>query len=149
MQTKTTELLPLKPATEPVATTERGFTETQRKHDHTSSISPLRPMSKFVGEARIQAVQSIVEGFEAVKQGGSRIITVEAPMGFGKTRVVQEVYTKLAHEHQNHPRYWPKYLTGNSASSDELGRRLETRGLVSPSASSTASDAVMGPDKTV
>ena len=143
MQTKTTERLPLKPDPELVATTERGITESHRKPVHTSSITPSRPMSPFVGEARIKAIQTIVDGFNKVKVGGSRVITVEGPMGFGKTRVVQEVYARLASEHQNHPKYWPQYLTGNNGFSSELGRRLETRGLVSPCASSTAKDAVM------
>ena len=126
-----------------VATTMRGFTEPQSKPNLTSSITPSRPMSSFVGEARVKAVQTIIDGFKAVKEGASRIITVEGPMGFGKTRVVQEVYAKLASEQQDSPKYWPPYLTGNSEFSSELGRRLETRGLVSPCASNTTTNAVM------
>ena len=143
MQTKTTELLPLKPGIESVATSMRGIAESPRELDLTSSITPSRPMSPFVGEARIKAVQTIVDSFKAVKEGASRIITVEGPMGFGKTRVVQEVYSKLASEFQGNPKYWPPYLTGNKDFSGELGRRLETRGLVSPSANSASSDATM------
>jgi len=127
----------------PVATTVRGFAEPLSKADLTSSITTSKPMSSFVGEARIEAVQTIVDGFKAVKEGGSRIITVEGPMGFGKTRVVQEVYAMLAREEQDNPKYWPPYLTGNNDFSSELGRRLETRGLVSPCASNTTTNAVM------
>jgi hypothetical protein len=143
MQTKTSELLPRQTDHERVATSEKGIPELLGKPAHTPRIILPKPMSTFVGEARIKAIQTIVDGFDVVKEGGSRIITVEGPMGFGKTRVVQEVYARLASEYQNNPKYWPQYLTGNNTSSNELGRRLETRGLVSPCASNTTTDAVM------
>lgn len=143
MQTKISETLAWKTAEERVARNGVEIPGLQEKPAPTSRVVFSKLMSTFVGEARIKAVQEVVESFKAMREGGSRIITVEGPMGFGKTRVVQEVYTKLANEYQNNPKYWPLYLTGNNAFSSELGRRLETRGLIAPCAGSAASDAVM------
>lgn len=61
----------------------------------------------FVGAERTALVEDLVSRFEAVSgSGNSMFVTLEGPTGWGKTRIIQEVYARLA-ESQS---YWPPTL---------------------------------------
>lgn len=62
----------------------------------------------FVGEDRHQAVDELVAAFDRVAAGqGPELVCLVAPVGWGKTRIVQEFYARLAAERQGDPPYWP------------------------------------------
>ena len=70
--------------------------------------------SQFVGHDRVALVDELVAAFDEVAaDGGVRMHVLSGPSGVGKTRVVQEVYARLA-ETQPEPRYWPTQLTDQS-----------------------------------
>ena len=66
-------------------------------------------VSVFVGEGRKALVQGIVNRLDNLTdyKGDSNacLISLEAPSGWGKTRIIQEVYKQIA-ERQSSP-YWP------------------------------------------
>jgi hypothetical protein len=65
---------------------------------------------EFLGQARIGLVGQLRRTFEeAVSAGELRVVTVEAPAGWGKTRVAQELYGQVAMR-QPRPAYWPRAL---------------------------------------
>jgi len=65
---------------------------------------------EFLGQARIALVGQLRRAFEeAVRSGELRVVAVESPAGWGKTRVVQELYGQLAMLQQR-PAYWPHGL---------------------------------------
>ena len=64
-------------------------------------------LTPFVGESRRLLVDGLVELFDDVKSTGmSRWVSIEAPSGWGKTRVGREFYARLA-ANQALPAYWP------------------------------------------
>ena len=65
-------------------------------------------VDEFVGASRIALVDGLVRIFEKDVRDSqkSRWVSLEAPSGWGKTRVGRELYTRLAVE-QREPRYWP------------------------------------------
>src|SRR5664280_1816740 len=65
---------------------------------------------EFSGLPRIRLVGRLVEAFsEAVQSRDLRVVTVESPAGWGKTRILQELYGQLAIR-QPRPAYWPPSL---------------------------------------
>src|SRR5664280_1653602 len=65
---------------------------------------------EFFGLPRIRLVGRLVEAFsEAVQSRDLRVVTVESPAGWGKTRILQEFYGQLAMR-QPRPAYWPRSL---------------------------------------
>jgi tetratricopeptide (TPR) repeat protein len=63
--------------------------------------------SKFFDTDRNAIVDDLVARFREVERGkGSQLATLVAPPGWGKTRIVHELYARLASE-QPAPRYWP------------------------------------------
>lgn len=66
----------------------------------------------FVGSDRIEIVDSLVEAFRSVAEGGGpRAVVLSAPTGWGKTAIVQEFYARIAAQ-QSEPSYWPPRLEG-------------------------------------
>ncbi|GAA3199443.1 hypothetical protein ACFO1B_02785 [Dactylosporangium siamense] len=66
----------------------------------------------FVGSGRVAEVERLVAAFDAVRTGSvPALITYVAPPGWGKTRLVQELYLRLAAV-QAEPWYWPPSLVG-------------------------------------
>lgn len=66
----------------------------------------------FVGAGRLALVGTLRDAFEAaVRDGTLRTEVIEAPAGWGKTRIVQELYGQLALL-QRHPPYWPATISG-------------------------------------
>ena len=67
-------------------------------------------MSQFVGASRVGLVDGLVDLFTDVRDSGeSRWVSLEAPSGWGKTRVGREFYARLA-AGQSSPRYWPDVI---------------------------------------
>lgn len=67
----------------------------------------------FVGEQRARAVAQLVARFDEVTTPGSlpQLVMLEAPVGWGKTRIVHEFYAALA-SRQPEPAYWPATIAG-------------------------------------
>jgi tetratricopeptide (TPR) repeat protein len=64
----------------------------------------------FVGAERLVAVDSVASTFAAAcAQREPRLISILAPQGWGKTRIVQQFYERLAAQ-QGNPAYWPPSL---------------------------------------
>lgn len=62
----------------------------------------------FVGQSRQAAHDLLVDRYLAVCDGsGPRLVTIAAPRGEGKTRVVQQFYATLARNYQGQSAYWP------------------------------------------
>ena len=82
----------------------------------------------FVGADRVDSVDALAQAFATVVDGGgSRMVVLSAPTGFGKTKIVQEFYARLA-KTQPMPTYWPARLEGDSSQ-----RWTQTRKSVFPS----------------
>ena len=75
-------------------------------------------LSPFVGESRIKMVDGLVALYERVVQESQPIwVSLEAPSGWGKTRVGREFYSRLA-ARQEAPPYWPPRIDN-----PDLGRK--------------------------
>ncbi len=71
-------------------------------------------MSGLVGDSHLKALEELISAFSVVKYAEeSRLVVVTAQMGWGKTRVVQELYAHLASHQPSHFRYWPSTLVEN------------------------------------
>jgi hypothetical protein len=68
-------------------------------------------MSGMVGQTHHEALDELISAYNVVKNAKeSRLVVVTAPMGWGKTRVVQEFYTHLASTQSGDAHYWPRQL---------------------------------------
>lgn len=62
---------------------------------------------EFGGEKRIELVESLAATFEAVEWSAQpRLVCLEAAPGWGKTRILQELYARMARDQS----YWPPAL---------------------------------------
>ena len=67
-------------------------------------------MNEFFGESRIRLVDGLVNLYDSVATSRrSSWVSLEAPSGWGKTRVGHEFYSRLV-ERQEPPRYWPAVI---------------------------------------
>lgn len=84
----------------------------------------------FVGRHRFDALDRLSEDFREVAAGnGPRVTFLQAPLGWGKTRLVHEFYRRLSAA--QHTPYWPAAIsTGPLESSDDVSR--ERKRLVPP-----------------
>lgn len=88
----------------------------------------------IIGAERQRLVDGMVGVFDSVVSGhcGPIWISLEAPSGFGKTRIVQEFYSRLAATRQISPTYWPSSLliddpgAGSSDQTSSLALRRAT-----------------------
>jgi tetratricopeptide (TPR) repeat protein len=89
----------------------------------------------FVGEKRQEIVRNLHRDFQHVKDGhGPKMVFLTSPVGWGKTRIVQEFYRQLA-TMQSMPQYWPSHLVDESgliSDSTKMSSVLEARKLVYP-----------------
>lgn len=85
--------------------------------------------SAFVGSAHRAAVSQLLDHYRAVSVGGARVVCLVGPPGYGKTRIVQEFYARLAAD-QPEPAYWPGSLRELEGS--EMRAILEGRKRVYP-----------------
>ncbi|WP_190288075.1 tetratricopeptide repeat protein, partial [Marichromatium sp. AB32] len=82
----------------------------------------------FVGASRMRLVDGLLSVLDEVKtHRETRLVSLEAPSGWGKTRVAQEFYARLAaREAESNPeRYWPASIldTIPQARLDQVGSR--------------------------
>lgn len=65
----------------------------------------------FVGAGRHAIVGQLLACFDQTSEGATPTwVNIEAPSGWGKTRLVQELYRELASSRQREPHYWPDRL---------------------------------------
>ena len=87
-------------------------------------------MRPLVGADRRAIVDDLVAAFDAVAAGdGPRAVSIEASLGLGKTRLIQELYGRLATTRQGPRPYWPASL---GAPGREPGTVLQTRKQIEP-----------------
>jgi hypothetical protein len=77
----------------------------------------------FVGEDRERILSSLIAEFTGLPvEGGARMVVLESLPGWGKTRIVQELYAHVAAA-QAPPAYWPPLLFDPSESDPERRRK--------------------------
>lgn len=63
---------------------------------------------EFVGAGRRAVVDGLLRTYDLVRDTGwPQWVVLEAPSGWGKTRIAREFYARLAAERQADPAYWP------------------------------------------
>lgn len=63
---------------------------------------------EFVGDGRRAVVDGLLRTYDLVRETGwPQWVMLEAPSGWGKTRIAREFYARLAAERQPEPAYWP------------------------------------------
>src|SRR5688572_530467 len=81
-------------------------------------------MPSFVGQQRNEILDYLVDRYDvAAQKGEPSVVTLEAPMGMGKTRIVQEFYERLAGSRQSAPPYWPPTVHAGTATAALLHER--------------------------
>lgn len=75
-------------------------------------------MGLFVGDQRQQIVESLVDATSA--PAGPRLFTIAGPLGSGKSRIIQELFARLAAQ-QVVPAYWPSAIVTEDRSGDDPG----------------------------
>ncbi len=81
------------------------------------------PEPAFVGEGRSAVVTGLLEAYDRIRAGEpAQWIALEAPSGWGKTRLLRELYRRLAAHRQPEPHYWPGDLFGADVP-EEVGAR--------------------------
>ncbi len=64
-------------------------------------------MPHFVGSERLEIVDAIVAQYDAcVTENRPHLVSITAEVGWGKTRIVQELYGRLQKDRQPNGRYW-------------------------------------------
>ena len=64
--------------------------------------------STFVGDSRKLLVESLLRFYDdALQNKCGKWLSLEAPSGWGKTRLAREFYARLAAHRQSSPLYWP------------------------------------------
>lgn len=92
----------------------------------------------FVGEHRREIVDRLVADFHAAATGEPRITYLEAPLGWGKTRIVHELYAALAGRQRD--AYWPSAIVTDEALDGNTVSRQRKR--LTPGAFSVGRDAL-------
>lgn len=81
----------------------------------------------FVGADRRAAAERLLGLFAEVRAGnGPRLAVLTGPIGWGKTRVVQEFYARLAAA-QSPPGYWPARIVADAGGPGDDPNRLHRR----------------------
>lgn len=72
-----------------------------------------RSLDPFVGASHQAVVAGLLRIYDALKDGSpAHWVALEAPSGWGKTRIVHEFYESLASDRQLEPAYWPAHIAG-------------------------------------
>lgn len=72
--------------------------------------------SPFVGEDRNDLLNELLAIFDQVKKDQKpKLVSLEAPSGWGKTRIGHELYKSLASSQKSDPRYWPPSILSASS----------------------------------
>jgi hypothetical protein len=87
----------------------------------------------FVGEPRHELVERLLADFDHVSESGTpRWWSLEEHSGWGKTRIVQELYRRLAAERQSGAKYWPPTLLPQPPVGNNAGPSMSLRKRVLP-----------------
>ncbi|MFT6779458.1 MAG: tetratricopeptide (TPR) repeat protein [Paraglaciecola sp.] len=87
-------------------------------------MKPDNRVPPFFDGSRIAIVDGLLDIVDSVnKSGTAKWISIEAPSGWGKTRLVQELYKRLAAKQEK--QYWPPSIlqTSSSYKNDVMSRR--------------------------
>ncbi|WP_146069983.1 tetratricopeptide repeat protein [Cryobacterium sp. Y29] len=88
---------------------------------------------KFVGRGRELLVDGLLATFDQVKRTSTPAwVSLEAPTGWGKTRVATEFFSQLAALRQQSPEYWPSSILTSTNQAPEKLDVLERRKRVNP-----------------
>jgi hypothetical protein len=85
----------------------------------------------FVEDGRVEHVDRLEEAFRAMATAdapATSLISLESRSGYGKTRVVQEFYRRIAREQS----YWPESLVDESGGAQQARKRISFRELDKP-----------------
>ena len=94
----------------------------------------------FVGTSRKLLVDGLLAVYDEVARDKTpRWISLEAPTGWGKTRIATEFYERLAATRQPEPHYWPDSIPG---SQDGGGLSSGARKAVNPILATHASGSI-------
>ena len=87
----------------------------------------------FVGDQRRDLVDRLLADFDRVSESGTpRWWSLEANSGWGKTRIVQEFYRRLAERRQHGAGYWPPSLIPDVLDATIAGASTSMRKRVYP-----------------
>ena len=93
-------------------------------------------MAEFVGESRQAALQTLLDRLEAIKSGDTslpRIILLEGPSGYGKSRIIRELYSELRQRTiGDYPQYWPALNDPEISSTSRGANPLTDRKVLGP-----------------
>jgi tetratricopeptide (TPR) repeat protein len=87
----------------------------------------------FGGSSRVLLVEGLVAIFDQVKESREPVwVSLEAPAGWGKTRVAQEFFKRISAERQSSPGYWPPSILGATVTDGEVEGPEDRRKRVFP-----------------
>ena len=96
-----------------------------------SGVDAIEP--PFVGEPRHELVERLLADFDHISQSGTpRWWSIEERSGWGKTRIVQELYRRLAADRQSGAKYWPPSLLPQASVVKNAGLSMSMRKRVFP-----------------
>lgn len=99
----------------------------------TSAVVKTAPMSDQTVPDRSNIVEYLAQWFDAVAAGhGPFVATIEAPMGMGKTWIVQRLFERLATSRQPGVPYWPTSVTGTDENLLTARKRIRPDTFVAP-----------------
>ena len=87
----------------------------------------------FVSEQRHELVDRLLAEFDRVCQSGTpQWWSIEGHSGWGKTRLIQELYRRLAAERQSGAEYWPLSFLPEASIAKNAGPLMSMRKRVYP-----------------
>lgn len=93
-------------------------------------------MVEFVGESRQAALHTLLNRLDAITSGDTslpRIILLEGASGYGKSRIIRELYSHLRERTVgDHPQYWPALNDPEISSASPSANPLTDRKVLGP-----------------
>jgi len=81
--------------------------------------------AEFVGDGRRGILAGLLELFDRAGRDQRPVwVSLEAPTGWGKTRIARELYSVLAQTRQTEPPYWPSAMTADRAKVSERRKTI-------------------------
>ncbi|CAN5539540.1 hypothetical protein BH10ACT7_BH10ACT7_23590 [soil metagenome] len=81
--------------------------------------------AEFVGDARRGILAGLLELFDRAGRDQRPVwVSLEAPTGWGKTRIARELYSALAQTRQTEPSYWPLAMAADHAKVSERRKTI-------------------------
>ncbi|MCS5732500.1 hypothetical protein [Herbiconiux daphne] len=83
--------------------------------------------AEFVGPGRQGIAAGLLDSYDQTRRDQHSVwVSLEAPTGWGKTRIAREFYSALARTRQTEPAYWPRSISADRS------RVSERRKVVNP-----------------